>query len=99
MTPTEDRAIIEGRKEGRPVGILAKLRGRRETKRPEERRFPYDPEKHVAVIRSSICTGEKAAGFKDRESGRFKEVMLIRGPGDEARFRELYGLEAVKKEY
>ena len=27
---------------------------------------PFDPKTHDAVIRSSICTGEKVAGFKDR---------------------------------
>ncbi len=61
--------------------------------------FPFDPEKQVAVIRSSVCTGEKVAGFKDREGGHFTEVMLIRSKQDEAQFRELYGLEAVKTEY
>ena len=61
--------------------------------------FPFDPEKQAAVIRSSICTGEKAAGFKDLKSGRFTEVMLIRSRQDEERFKETYGLETVKTEY
>ena len=61
--------------------------------------FPFDPEKQTAVIRSSVCTGEKVAGFKDREGGHFTEVMLIRSKQDEARFKALYGLEAVKTEY
>ena len=51
------------------------------------------------MIRSSICTGEKVAGFKDLEGGRFTEVMLIRSREDERRFREIYGLETVKTEY
>ena len=61
--------------------------------------FPFDPAKQAAVIRSSICTGEKVAGFKDLEGGHFTEVMLIRDGKDEQRFREIYGLESVKKEY
>ena len=61
--------------------------------------IPFDPEKQTAVIRSSICTGEKVAGFKDLEGGRFTEVMLIRSKQDEARFKALYGLETVKTEY
>ena len=61
--------------------------------------FPFDPEKQAAVIRSSICTGEKVAGFKDLEGGRFTEVMLIRSRQDEERFKEIYGLETVKTEY
>ena len=32
---------------------------------------PYDPATQIPVIRSSICTGEKVAGFKDKRSGRF----------------------------
>ncbi|MCR5674411.1 MAG: aspartate dehydrogenase [Lachnospiraceae bacterium] len=53
----------------------------------------------MAIIRSSICTGEKVAGFKNKTDGRFTEVMLIRDPDDEKRFREQYGLDTVKVEY
>ena len=28
-------------------------------------KIPFDPEKQYAVVRSSICTGEKLAGFKN----------------------------------
>lgn len=63
----------------------------------EEIRF--DPERQTAVIRCSICTGEKVAGFRDKESGRFREVMVIRSPGDEQRFKETYHLDSVKTEY
>lgn len=59
----------------------------------------FDPETQYAVIRSSICTGEKVAGFKDKKDGRFYEVMLIRSPKDKAEFMETYGLDSVKTEY
>lgn len=62
-------------------------------------RFPYDPKTQLPVIRSSICTGEKAAGFKSLSGGRFTEVMLIRTPEDERRFREIYRLNEIRKEY
>ena len=62
-------------------------------------RIPFDPETQYAVIRSSICTGEKIAGFKNKTDGHFTEVMLIRSPEDAERFREMYGLEKVKTEY
>ena len=61
--------------------------------------FPFDPARQTAVIRSSICTGEKVAGFKELEGGRFTEVMLIRSRQDEEKFKALYGLEKVKTEY
>ena len=61
--------------------------------------IPFDPEKQEAVIRSSICTGEKVAGFKGKTDGHFTEVMVIHTPQEEERFREIYGLEKVKREY
>lgn len=60
---------------------------------------PYDPETQRPVIRASICTGERVAGFKDRATGRFVEVMLIRSPEDEQRFREAYDIETLETEY
>lgn len=44
------------------------------------------------AIRCSICTGEQVAGFLNRETGRFEEVMLLRTPEDLAQFREKYGI-------
>ena len=59
----------------------------------------FDPGTQYAVIRSSICTGEKVAGFKDKKGGHFTEVMVIRSADDERRFKEIYGLNSVKTEY
>ncbi|MCR5733953.1 MAG: aspartate dehydrogenase [Lachnospiraceae bacterium] len=59
----------------------------------------FDPDTQYAVIRSSICTGEKVAGFKNKMDGHFTEVMLIRDSEDERRFKEMYGLDIVKVEY
>ncbi|MCR5628723.1 MAG: aspartate dehydrogenase [Eubacterium sp.] len=59
----------------------------------------FDPSCEDAVIRSSICTGEKVAGFKNRESGHFTEVMIIRSPEDEEFFKEKYGIDEVRVEY
>ena len=52
----------------------------------------YDPAVQRPVIRASICTGEKVAGFRDLRTGRFTEIMLIRTPGDLEEFRRLYGI-------
>ena len=59
----------------------------------------FDPETQYAVIRSSICTGEKVAGFKNKTDGHFTEVMLIRSPAAEKEFKETYGIESIKVEY
>nr|AHF25630.1 lysine--tRNA ligase [uncultured bacterium Contigcl_24] len=55
-----------------------------------EPREAYDPSVLTPVIRSSICTGEKTAGFRENATGRFHEVMLIRSRADLDAFREQY---------
>ena len=67
-------------------------------KKPENE-IVFDSEKQYAVIRSSICTGEKVAGFKNYSDGHFTEVMLIKSQKDEEIFKETYHLETVKTEY
>jgi len=52
----------------------------------------YEREKVKPVIRSSICTGEKVAGFKDLHTGQFQDVMLIRDEKDMAAFMKQYGI-------
>lgn len=52
----------------------------------------YDKENQRPVIRSSICTGEKVAGFQDIRTGKFTEIMLIRTFSDLEEFRRLYGI-------
>jgi hypothetical protein len=59
----------------------------------------YDPDTQYAVIKSSICTGEKVAGFKNKKDGHFVEVMVIRTSEDEKRFMAIYGLDKVRTEY
>ena len=59
----------------------------------------FDPDTQYAVIRSSICTGEKVAGFKNKKDGHFTEVMVIRSSADEKRFMSLYGIDKVRTEY
>lgn len=61
--------------------------------------IPFDPETQYAVIKSSICTGEKVAGFKNKETGAFTEVMLIKNIADEITFKKIYGIETLKVEY
>ncbi len=65
----------------------------------KKERIPFDPALQEAVFRSSICTGEKVAGFKNRADGHFTEVMLIRTAEDEAAFKKTYGLDKVPTEY
>ena len=61
-----------------------KLFGR---KKSREAAVQFDSETQYAVIRSSICTGEKVAGFKNKTDGHFTEVMLIRSAADEKKIQ------------
>ena len=62
---------------------------------------PYNREVQNPIIRSSICNGEKVAGFKDIQTGKFTEVMLIRNSKDMDLFLEKYNIsvEEIKTEY
>lgn len=61
----------------------------------------YDKENLRPVIRSSICTGEQVAGFRNLQTGKFSEVMLIRNGGDLQEFLDTYDLSEteVGREY
>ena len=61
-----------------------KLFGR---KKSREAAVQFNSETQYAVIRSSICTGEKVAGFKNKTNGHFSEVMLIRSAADEKKIQ------------
>lgn len=61
----------------------------------------YDKSGKIPVIRSSICTGEQVAGFKDPISGRFEELMLLRDDKDLSEFLQCYQVEEseIKREW
>ena len=60
----------------------------------------YEKENQKPVIKASICNGEQVAGFKDIHTGKFEEVMLIRGAADLEAFRSQYGImEEIEKIY
>ena len=61
----------------------------------------YDKSGKLPVIRSSICTGEQVAGFKDSASGKFEELMLIRNDKDLQEFLRQYQVDEteIKREW
>lgn len=62
---------------------------------------PYDRQRQQPVIRASICTGEQVAGFRDIQTGKFTEVMLIRNRKEMEEYLEKYDIkeEEIKKEW
>lgn len=66
----------------------------------KEKKPKYNAEEKTPVIRCSICTGEKTAGFKDKKTGRIKEVMLIACDQDIISFKLKYGIKGdIEKVY
>jgi len=61
--------------------------------------IPFDPETQTAVIMTSVCTGEMTAGFKNRTTGHFTEVMPVENDTDIEYFCRIYGIENIKKVY
>ena len=69
------------------------LRRRMETKRD------YDRKNEEPAVMCSICTCEQVAGFRDRRTGKFRDVMLIRDERDLERFKRECGVEEILKLY
>ena len=55
-------------------------------------RLDYDAARQIPAIRKSICTAEMTAGFRDRETGHFEDVMLIEGEEGIREFMSLCGI-------
>lgn len=70
-------------------------------KKKAAERKEYDRENEIPVIRSSICTGEQIAGFKNKNTGAFRDIMCIRSEADRQKFLTEYGIKAeeVRKEW
>ncbi|MBP3754089.1 MAG: aspartate dehydrogenase [Lachnospiraceae bacterium] len=69
------------------------------SKIPNAPSYKYDPEKEKPIIKASICNGEQVAGFKNKTTGQFSEVMFIKDNEDLNLFMKTYGLDHVDKEY
>lgn len=41
--------------------------------------IPFDPVRQRPAVRRSVCTGEMTAGFIDRETGKFQDIMRVDG--------------------
>ena len=60
----------------------------------------YNQQHQKPIISASICTGEKVAGFKNLQTGKIEEIMLIQCPEDLEKFRKMYGITGeIEKEY
>ena len=65
---------------------------KRRQEQEHQEQLCFDREYHKPVIRSSICTGEQVAGFRDLRTGKFMEIMLVRNNEDMEEFSKKYGI-------
>ena len=61
--------------------------------------FIYNPAIHKPVIHCSICTSEKIAGFMDRNTNKFIEVLCIKEDKDLEDFKGDYQLNEIERIY
>jgi hypothetical protein len=61
--------------------------------RKKKQNKSFDPEKVEPAIRCSICTGEQTAGFRDRKTGEFYEICVIRNDEELQKFKREYGID------
>ena len=66
-------------------------------KKPQK--LSFDKENETPAVKTSICTGEKTAGFIDNKTGKYHDVMLIKSDADLAEFKSLYGIDEIKTIY
>jgi hypothetical protein len=59
-------------------------------------KISYDPEKMEPAVRSSICTGEMVAGLRDRQSGKFDEITLVKNQQELDEFCKACGISPDK---
>lgn len=70
--------------------------GKKRITKPE---IIYDKAEWKAVLKCSICNGEQVAGFKNKHTGEFREIMFIRNSKELNQFLKKYDLESIAKEY
>ena len=69
------------------------------TKKKTAEPLVYDREKEYPVLHCSICNGEQVVGFKNRDTGHFREITLIRTPAELDTFMKQCGISEITKEY
>ncbi|MCR5098264.1 MAG: aspartate dehydrogenase [Lachnospiraceae bacterium] len=69
-------------------------------KRDKIQKLSYDRDKQRPVIKCSICNGEQVAGFLNKDTGKFEDIMLIMNEKDLQRFVSTYDIkEELEKIY
>ena len=62
-------------------------------RRKKPMHLTYDKALWEPVIRCSICTGEQVAGFRNLDTGKFREDRLLKTQADLQAFLEEYDIQ------
>ena len=55
--------------------------------------YPYDPSKEEPFLHANTCNRETVVGFKEKDTGKFHEVMMITSDKELEDFKKTYGIE------
>ena len=61
--------------------------------------YRYNKQTEVPAVKSSICTGEKTAGFLEVNTGKYRDIMLVESDADIEAFKSACGVDEVKEIY
>lgn len=61
--------------------------------------YRYNKQTEVPAVKSSICTGEKTAGFLEVNTGKYRDIMLVESEADIEAFKSACGVDEVKEIY
>ena len=59
----------------------------------------FDPDVFEPAVRKSICTGEMTAGFVEKETGKFRDVKLVKSQAELEEFMHEIGATSWKTVY
>lgn len=62
-------------------------------KKKKQETLNYNAEEFSPAVKSSICTGEKVAGFVEKKTGKFEDIMLIKTEEDLQEFKRMYDIK------
>ena len=65
-------------------------------KKKKRETITYNAELEQPAVKTSICTGEQVAGFMEKETRHFRDVMLIRSDRELADFCEACGVKPAE---
>lgn len=54
----------------------------------------YDKAHQIPTLKRNLYTGEKVIGFKEIETGKFKEIQLVQSEEDVKQFLREYQIKA-----